>query len=141
MERTIKIVCFGLLAAMLVVALGGCQKKTAGDVIKIGVFEPLTGANAGGGALELEGVRLANELNPTVEVGGKTYKVELVVADNRSDRIEAANAVQRLVDQARNQEKRGAHHRRRRKHDYQREPAVPPLRLREDLIFRNAHRQ
>ena len=99
MRKTLKIACMVLLAlAIALPVFAGGGKEAAGDVIKIGVFEPLTGANAGGGALELEGVRLANELNPTVEVGGKTYKVELVVADNRSDRIEAANAVQRLVD-------------------------------------------
>ena len=68
------------------------------NVIKIGVFEPMTGANAAGGAVEVEGIRLANELYPTVTVGNTTYKVELVVADNKSDKVEAANAVQRLVD-------------------------------------------
>ena len=99
MKGTLKLVFVGLIAVMLVFALVGCQKKTDSDVIKIGVFEPLTGANAAGGALEVEGVRLAHELNPTVEVAGKTYKVELVIADNRSDRVEAANAMQRLVDQ------------------------------------------
>jgi branched-chain amino acid transport system substrate-binding protein len=70
----------------------------SGNVIKIGVFEPMTGANAAGGAMEVEGIRLANELNPSITVGGKTYKVELVVADNKSDKVEAANAVQRLID-------------------------------------------
>jgi branched-chain amino acid transport system substrate-binding protein len=98
MRRTIKIACLALLALTLVFAFTGCQKKADSDVIKIGVFEPLTGANAAGGALEVEGIRLANELNPTVEVGGKTYKVELVIADNKSDKVEAANAMQRLVD-------------------------------------------
>jgi len=95
LKKTLGIIC---LALALVFAFGGCKGKTAGDVIKIGVFEPLTGANAAGGAMELEGIRLANELNPTVEVGGKTYKVELVVVDNKSDKVEAANAVQRLID-------------------------------------------
>ncbi len=64
------------------------------DVIKIGVFEPMTGPNAAGGALEIEGLELANELYP--EVLGK--KVELVVVDNKSDKVEAANAARRLVD-------------------------------------------
>ncbi|MEG0771825.1 ABC transporter substrate-binding protein [Clostridium sp.] len=72
-------------------------KDTSGakdDVIRIGVFEPLTGANAGGGALELEGIKLANKLYP--KVLGK--KVELVVVDNKSDKVEAANAAAKLVD-------------------------------------------
>lgn len=64
------------------------------EVIKIGVFEPMTGANAAGGALEIEGIKLANKLYP--EVLGK--KVELVIVDNKSDKVEAANAVRRLVD-------------------------------------------
>jgi branched-chain amino acid transport system substrate-binding protein len=37
-------------------------------------------------------------LHPTVTVGGKTYNVELAIADIRSDKVEAANAMQRLVD-------------------------------------------
>ncbi len=64
------------------------------DVIKIGIFEPMTGANAAGGAMEVEGVELANKMFP--EVLGK--KVELVVVDNKSDKVEAANAATRLVD-------------------------------------------
>jgi len=99
MKKTLGIISIALLALALVFAVSGCKGgKTAGDVIKIGVFEPLTGANAGGGAMEVEGIRLANELNPTVQVGGKTYNVELVVVDNKSDKVESANAVQRLID-------------------------------------------
>ncbi|MDR2185181.1 MAG: ABC transporter substrate-binding protein [Treponema sp.] len=86
-----------LFAAGLAI-LAGCAKKGGDTVIKIGVFEPMTGANAAGGAMEVEGIRLANELNPAIDVGGKSYKVELVVVDNKSDKVEAANAVQRLVD-------------------------------------------
>ena len=70
----------------------------AEDVVKIGVFEPLTGANAAGGAEELDGIRLALSLYPTVKTGGKDYKVVLAIADNKSDKVEAANAGQALVD-------------------------------------------
>ena len=63
------------------------------DVIKIGVFEPLTGANGTGGNDELEGIKLANKLYPTIL--GK--KVELVVVDNKSDKVEAANAAMVLA--------------------------------------------
>ncbi len=96
-----------LLLSILMIGstvLIGCGKKNDDtkdqgstnnqDVIKIGVFEPLTGANAGGGELELEGIKLANELYP--EVLGK--KVELVVADNKSEKVEAANAAAKLVE-------------------------------------------
>ncbi len=92
----------GLLAVAVlsVFAYAACSKsgEAKGDVIKIGVFEPMTGGNAAGGAMEVEGIKLANEMYPTVTVGGKEYKVELVIADNKSDKVEAANAAQRLVD-------------------------------------------
>ena len=85
-----------LLAASA--ALVGCSKQApsegekkaedAAEVIKIGIFEPLTGANSAGGADEVEGVKLAHKLAPTVL--GK--KIELVIVDNKSDKVEAANA-------------------------------------------------
>lgn len=97
-----KNVGFALIALTAFCMFFGCAKKEAegsGEkVIKIGVFEPLTGANAAGGALEVEGVRLAHSLFPTVTVNGEEYKIELVIADNKSDKVEAANAVQRLID-------------------------------------------
>lgn len=71
-------------------SLVGCSNSSSTDSgsIKIGVFEPLTGANGAGGVEELEGIKLANKLTP--EVLGK--KIQLVVADNKSDKVEAANA-------------------------------------------------
>lgn len=97
MKRFFKVFAVTMVVVSLLTTIG-CSKKGEDDtVIRIGVFEPLTGANAGGGAIELEGIRLANKLYPEVTVGGKTYKVELVVADNKSDKVEAANAVQRLI--------------------------------------------
>ncbi|HEY8463290.1 MAG TPA: ABC transporter substrate-binding protein [Bacillota bacterium] len=85
-----------LLAVVLLItaAIAGCGKKKDSNVIKIGVFEPITGANAAGGQLEVDGVKLANKLYPTVL--GK--KVELVIADNKSDKVEAATAAARLVE-------------------------------------------
>jgi branched-chain amino acid transport system substrate-binding protein len=80
------------LAAALAasVSIVGCSgsSSSSDDVIKIGVFEPLTGANGAGGADEYDGIKLANKLSP--EVLGK--KVQLVVVDNKSDKVEAANA-------------------------------------------------
>ena len=73
--------------------LVGCSGSSDGDVIKIGVFEPLTGANGAGGADEYDGIKLANKLAPTVL--GK--KVQLVAVDNKSDKVEAANAATVLV--------------------------------------------
>ena len=70
------------------------EKKAAGDTIKVGVFLPLTGDNAAGGELELRGIKLANKLHP--EVLGK--KVQLIVADNKSDKAEAASVAARLIE-------------------------------------------
>ena len=66
----------------------------AADTVKIGVYLPVTGGNAIGGQLELDGVKLAHKEAPTVL--GK--KVEIIFVDNKSDKVEAANAVKRLVD-------------------------------------------
>lgn len=78
-------------------SLVGCGNNTANDsskTVKVGVFLPLTGDNAGGGELELRGMKLANKLHP--EVNGK--KIELIIADNKSDKAEAANVVARLIE-------------------------------------------
>ena len=88
-----------LASAVFVGALTGCggdkkEDKKAGDTFKVGVFLPLTGDNAAGGELELRGIKLANKLHP--EVLGK--KVELVVADNKSDKAEAASVTARLIE-------------------------------------------
>jgi branched-chain amino acid transport system substrate-binding protein len=81
-------------------AIAGCSKaQKQPTTVKLGVFEPMTGANAAGGAMEVEGIKLAQALHPTVKVGDQEYKIELVVVDNKSDKVEAANAAQRLVDQ------------------------------------------
>ena len=84
-----------LVAALVAgVAVVSCSSSSSdSDVIKIGVFEPLTGANGAGGADEVDGIKLANKLFP--KVLGKT--VQLVVVDNKSDKVEAANAATVLV--------------------------------------------
>ena len=94
-----KVFALLLCLTLTVTMLSGCSGSSTSssedsDVIKIGVFEPLTGANAAGGELEVEGIELANQLRP--EVLGK--KVELVVADNKSDKAEATTAAARLIE-------------------------------------------
>lgn len=81
--------------ALSVMALGAAAPVLAAEApIKIGVYLPLTGQNAFGGQLELEGVQLAQKEMPTV-LG---RPVELVIVDNKSDKVEAANAVKRLAE-------------------------------------------
>lgn len=84
-----------VLTAFLLAGCGGTQ-ETASDTgpIKIGVFEPMTGASAAGGQMTVEGIELANELKS--EILGRP--VELVIVDNKSDKVEAANAVSSLID-------------------------------------------
>ena len=92
-KRMISVIC-GL--SMAVMALAG-MNVYAEDVIKIGVFEPQTGENGGGGLQELQGARYANEIRPTVTIDGTEYKVELDEVDNKSDKTEAVTAAQKLV--------------------------------------------
>ena len=86
------------LAALAGLALtfGVAGQALAADAgpIKIGVYLPLTGQNAFGGQLELEGVRLAHKEMPKV----LDRPDELVVVDNKSDKVESANAVKRLIE-------------------------------------------
>ena len=71
---------------------------SSGDkVIKIGVFEPQTGQNGGGGIQEVYGIRYANKIYNTVKIGGEDYKIELYEVDNKSDEKEAVTAAQRLI--------------------------------------------
>ena len=80
--------------ALAVMGMGVALPAQAADPIKIGVYLPLTGQNAFGGQLELEGIQLAQKLKPTV----LDRPIELVVVDNKSDKVEAANAVKRLTE-------------------------------------------
>jgi branched-chain amino acid transport system substrate-binding protein len=67
----------------------------AAAAIKIGLYLPMTGPAAAMGQMVWEGVQVAHELSPQV-LG---QPVKLVMLDTRSDRIEAANAVSRLIEQ------------------------------------------
>jgi branched-chain amino acid transport system substrate-binding protein len=100
-----------ILACLMLVALfAGCGQgatkedpatsggASAGEkVVKIGVFEPASGDNGAGGKQEALGVQYANSVQPTVEIAGETYKVELVSADNQSSNDKAPSAAATLV--------------------------------------------
>ena len=111
-----KIIALMLAVLMLVCAFAGCA-STASDktpaassgssssasagsednVVKIGVFEPQSGDNGAGGKQEILGMQFANQETPTVEIGGKEYKVELLYADNASSNDKAPSAAQTLI--------------------------------------------
>jgi len=84
------------IAAVILVAAGVFMAKQAGnsaDTIKIGVYLPLTGKDSVNGNRQLDGIKLAYE--DENEVLGK--KIKLVIEDNESDKIAAAQCVRRLV--------------------------------------------
>ena len=99
MKRVIALV----LALVLVFSLAACSANTSSTsangekVIRIGVFEPASGDSGAGGKKETLGMQYANSQVPTVEIGGETYKVELVYADNGSDQAKAPAAAAELV--------------------------------------------
>jgi branched-chain amino acid transport system substrate-binding protein len=68
--------------------------SSAAETVKIGGWLPMTGAVAAYGQDAWAGIQIALEMKPTVL--GK--KVEVVVADTKSDKIEAANAMSRLIE-------------------------------------------
>ena len=97
-----------LLAFTMVLSLAACggsssgsssggSSAASGDTVKIGVFEPQSGDNGAGGKQEILGMQYANIETPTVEIGGKTYNVELVYADNASSNDKAPTAAQTLI--------------------------------------------
>ena len=101
MKKFVSAFLASAVALSLVAGCGGGDKKKAEEkkpeaagAVKVGVFLPLTGDNAAGGELELRGIKLANKLHP--EINGK--KIELVIADNKSDKAEAANVAARLIE-------------------------------------------
>ena len=76
---------------------GGDDAASGGKVVRIGVFEPATGDSGPGGKQEMLGMQYANKETPTVDIGGETYTVELVYADNGSDSSKAITAASELV--------------------------------------------
>ena len=105
-----KFIALTLSACLTIGALAGCGSSSSSssgstdqasgeNVIKIGVFEPQTGEDGGGGLQEVYGIRYANQVYPTVEIGGTEYTIELVEVDNKSDKTEAVTAAQKLVSE------------------------------------------
>jgi branched-chain amino acid transport system substrate-binding protein len=93
MKKTFFLFLMGVVLLCLVVGCG----SSGGNVVKIGVYEPASGSNGAGGKQEILGMQYANSITPNVEIGGKTYKVELVMADNESDSSKAVSAAQTLI--------------------------------------------
>jgi branched-chain amino acid transport system substrate-binding protein len=82
-----------MVLAMVVISVPAAGAQ-APDKIKIGVYEPMTGAMAAGGQQTWEGIQLAMEQTNTVL--GKP--VDVVLVDDKSDKVEAATAMSRLIE-------------------------------------------
>ena len=97
----------GMLTGCSVSSTGGAQQdaqqtgdgSTGDKVVKIGIFEPSTGDSGAGGKQETLGMQYGNYETPEVEIGGETYQVELVYADNGSTTDKAVSAASKLVDE------------------------------------------
>ena len=91
MRRTSVLAVLALLGVFL---LGIPGLGMAQDVVKLGAFLPMTGGVAAYGDMEWSGIQIAHDMEPTVL--GK--KIDVVLVDTKSDKIEAANAVSLLVE-------------------------------------------
>ena len=91
-----------LLALSMAVGLCACgapsETEEETPTLRIGVFEPLSGADAAHGEAELLGMRCAHRDTPTVRIGKKDYQIELVVQDNGGSASFAPAAAQKLLD-------------------------------------------
>ena len=89
-----------VLAFVMVFALAACggSGKSSANTVTIGVFEPASGDNGAGGKQETLGVQYANSVQPTVEIGGKTYNVVVKYVDNESSNDKAPSAAAELVN-------------------------------------------
>ena len=97
MHKALSVACIGMLLATALTGCGG-DKKGSGDIIKIGANIEMTGGSASFGKSAQNGIKLAiEETNAKGGVLGK--KLELVVADNKSEAAEATNAMQKLIAQ------------------------------------------
>lgn len=92
-----RLLCALVAMGVLTVSLAGCGGKEE-NVVKIGANLEMTGTNATFGESATNGAKLAiKQVNDKGGVLGK--QVSLVVADNKSEAAEAANAMQKLITQ------------------------------------------
>lgn len=98
MFRSKKVLLVGAIAALSLGLIGCGKTATNPDEIKIGANMELTGSVANYGQQALSGMQLAiKEVNAAGGVNGK--KITVVVADNKSEVAEAANAATKLISQ------------------------------------------
>ena len=96
MKRIISVIL--LCCALLTMSACGRKNKEETGLLRIGVLEPMSGEYAAHGLREALGVQYANNEKTSVKLHGKTYRIELTLADNASDPERSAAAAQELVD-------------------------------------------
>lgn len=93
-----RVLAISLIFCLMCLVFAGCGTGTGNaNVIKIGVFEPSSGDNGAGGKQEVLGIEYANSVKNTVEIDGKTYKLQLEIVDNESSNDKAPTAAASLV--------------------------------------------
>ena len=98
MRKVYKLMAIATLVVLLAGLLAGCGGNSASSEIKIGLLNELTGGNATFGASTTNGAKMAiKEANAKGGVLGKQIKA--VVADNKSEPSESANAMTKLLTQ------------------------------------------
>lgn len=88
-----------VLAVVVLVLPAGVGVSYGQEAILVGVNMELTGYSSDQGTEQYRGIMAAHRLQPTVDAGGATYPIELIVCDNQTQREEAANCATRLVGQ------------------------------------------
>ncbi len=97
MRRALRPTLPFLILCGLVVAGFATGPARAAEPVKIGLILPMTGGSAAYGEMCLAGVKLAHD--GRAQALGRP--VELVLADSKSDKVEAANAAGRLIQRDR----------------------------------------
>ena len=93
---------FVSLLAILSFLVPACAGGGGGDVIKVGGIAELTGDIPAVGASFKNAAEMAvAEINDAggLEVGGKKYKIELIIEDNAGKADQSASAAQKLITQ------------------------------------------
>jgi branched-chain amino acid transport system substrate-binding protein len=97
-KKSKQMLCVVAAVGMFALVATGCGGGSSSDTIKLGANLEMTGTNATFGQSATNGAKLAiKEVNAKGGVLGK--KISLVVADNKSEAAEAANAMQKLISQ------------------------------------------
>ncbi|HTY23677.1 MAG TPA: ABC transporter substrate-binding protein [Desulfomonilaceae bacterium] len=82
------------LAAILVILAALASSAQAAEPIIIGAYLPMTGNVAAYGQMGWSGITVAKKMEPTV----LDRPIEVKLVDTKSDKVEAANAVSRLIE-------------------------------------------